>query len=230
MSKEQWPRRVETCPQHGCTLQGLLHTVAFLQAGLVTTSHQPSVADVSHDRGEDEQAEGKGHPVDNCKVQDRLRDGWRQDQVLTQDPCESMSRPNQPAAQVHPTSAIVSGSYYAATHVGSHKSPSKKARKETSREQAQCNVHSHREGPPATRLKMATPKVPAVSTISSRMRRLRLLSSSMLMYSSVSFMNSPARHTIIWYAALLRPPDSSSSGAPENYPKQQPTPFSSEDG
>lgn len=48
---------------------------------------------------------------------------------------------------------------------------------------------------PATKLKMATPKVPAVSTISSLIRRLRLLSSSMLMYSSVSLMNSPAAGT-----------------------------------
>jgi hypothetical protein len=45
--------------------------------------------------------------------------------------------------------------------------------------------------PPATHAKMPTAKVPAVSTISSRMRRFRLESSSMLMYSSVSFMYSP---------------------------------------
>ena len=39
---------------------------------------------------------------------------------------------------------------------------------------------------------MATAKVPAVSTISSLIRRFLLLSSSMLMYSSVSLMYSPA--------------------------------------
>lgn len=43
---------------------------------------------------------------------------------------------------------------------------------------------------------MATAKVPAVSTISSLIRRFRLLSSSMLMYSSVSLMYSPA-HAIL---------------------------------
>ena len=43
-----------------------------------------------------------------------------------------------------------------------------------------------------TRPQMATAKVPAVSTISSLIRRFLLLSSSMLMYSSVSLMYSPA--------------------------------------
>ena len=44
---------------------------------------------------------------------------------------------------------------------------------------------------------MATPKVPAVSIISKRMSRLRELSSSMLMYSSVSLKYSPARHHLL---------------------------------
>ena len=46
-------------------------------------------------------------------------------------------------------------------------------------------------GAPATSENMATPKVAEVMMISRRMSRLRLLSSSMLMYSSVSFMYSP---------------------------------------
>ena len=48
------------------------------------------------------------------------------------------------------------------------------------------------QGAPATSENMATPKVAEVMMISRRMSRLRLLSSSMLMYSSVSFMYSPA--------------------------------------
>ena len=47
-------------------------------------------------------------------------------------------------------------------------------------------------GPPPTRVNTASAKVPAVRMISSRIRRLRLLSSSILMYCSVSSMNSPA--------------------------------------
>ena len=45
---------------------------------------------------------------------------------------------------------------------------------------------------PATRFHSAREKVPAVRMISSRISRLRLESSSMLMYSSVSSMYSPA--------------------------------------
>lgn len=48
------------------------------------------------------------------------------------------------------------------------------------------------DGPPPTRVNTASAKVPAVRMISSRIRRLRLLSSSILMYCSVSSMNSPA--------------------------------------
>ena len=50
---------------------------------------------------------------------------------------------------------------------------------------------------------MATAKVPAVSTISSLIRRFLLLSSSMLMYSSVSLMNSPAHAQVVSLHSFL---------------------------